>query len=287
MVPSPLKMSGLEKASILLMSLGSAASNEVLEHLTPEQRELLGAQITRMRRIRPPTQQQVLDEVSRHVQEIEDDTCLDGSRHPEPPLRWLERCDPAEVAGVLSRERPHNAALVIAHLSANGAAAVLPLLDEDARNQVTHRLATMGRASAEAARAADRVMRDRLLNRSESNRRVNRQIAASSTVASARPSSARAACGSPEDLSLMPDAELRGLLAQLDTEDLCLALTVASPELTSSVLANVGGDVGLAVKESLAGPTQPRVRDVEAAQRRIMTVLSGTAGVSRGGTESE
>ncbi len=39
------ELTGLEKASVLLMSLGASVSAKVFEQLTPPERELLGAQI--------------------------------------------------------------------------------------------------------------------------------------------------------------------------------------------------------------------------------------------------
>lgn len=297
MVQSTLEMSGLEKASVLLMSLRSETSNEVLKRLTPEQCELLGAQIVKMRHVRAVTRQRVLDEVTTSVREIrQKNSREDGDIDSEPPLRWLEKRDPAEVAELLSQERPHNAALVIAHLSPNGAANVLPLLDENSRNQVTHRLATMGPVSAEAVKAADEVMRERLLNRSadgEPGRRPSQAplggpagaaIRARESVLSAILAadsipfeSGTTSSRSPEDLVLMPTDELKVLLARLETDDLCLALKVASSELKSAVLANVPDHVEQVLRRSLEGPPQLKVREIEAAQRRIMNVLCGAA----------
>lgn len=281
MVQSVLEMSGLEKASVLLMSLGSEISNEVLECLTPEQRELLGAEIVKMRRVRTPIRQRVLEEVNRSVRAIRQRNArARDASDSEPPLGWLEERDPAEIAAVLSHERPHNAALVIAHLSANGAASVLPLLDETSRNQVTHRLATMGPVSPAAAKAVDEVMRERLLSQSahgEHGSRPSRTPIGASAVDSVPSDDRTTSCRSPEDLALMPQDELKDLLAQLNTDDLCLALKVASGELTSAVLANVDDHVERVLRRSLANPTQPKLREIEAAQSRIVNVLSRPA----------
>ena len=172
MVASTLEMSGIEKASVLLMSLESGASSEVLKRLTPQQRELLGAQIVKMRHVRSVTQQRVLEEVKRTIRAgTLADNGEDNTHAQDAPLKWLEDLDPVELVDHLAGEGPHNTALMIAHFTPDKAAAVLSHLDESTRNKVAHRLAAMGPMSAEAVQAVDKVMRQRVLARASDGER--------------------------------------------------------------------------------------------------------------------
>ncbi len=145
MVASSLEISGIEKASVLMMSLGSEASSEVLKRLTSQQRELLGAQIVKMRHVRSVTRQRVLEEVKRTIRAgTLADSVEDNGYMRDAPLKWLEDLDPMEFVGHVAGEGPHNTALMIAHFTPSKAAAVLSHLDETTRNKVAHRLAAMG-----------------------------------------------------------------------------------------------------------------------------------------------
>lgn len=62
------KLSGREKAAILLISLGPEASAEVFKHLSDEEIEDLTLQIASMRRVDPEIRQRVLSEFSEMMQ---------------------------------------------------------------------------------------------------------------------------------------------------------------------------------------------------------------------------
>jgi flagellar motor switch protein FliG len=64
------QLTGLEKASVLIMSLSASASAEVFEHLSADERELLGAQILRLDEVDVDTRERVLAEATRARVEI-------------------------------------------------------------------------------------------------------------------------------------------------------------------------------------------------------------------------
>ena len=254
MVDGSLEMTGLEKASVLLMSLGPEASSEIMKHLSPEQQELLGARIVSMRPVRTVTQQRVLDEVRELV-------CVpSGECDIEPPLKWMDRLDPDVIAGLLAAERPQNVALVISHLSPQTAAGVLGILEEKLRNQAAHRLATIRSVAPEAVSAVDQAMRKQLQGARE---RVQERRAGLPTT--------------PEDLVFLPDAQLREVLSRSSVENLRLVLSVASEDLRSAILANAPDDIVSRMRSSEPGADRPRVRDIETAQRSIVDEATAVA----------
>ena len=99
------------------------------------------------------------------------DNGQDSGHEVNAPLKWLEDLDPAEVVDLVSGESPHNTALVIAHFSPRGAAAVLSHLDETMQNKVARRLAAMGPMSSEAVKAVDEALRQRVVTRRSSGKR--------------------------------------------------------------------------------------------------------------------
>jgi len=161
------KLTGLEKASILLTSLGAAESSKVFAQLSQDERETLGAQIVTLRHVSSVTHRSVMDEVAEYVRygkssPVAGNTQASAAAGDEP-FKWLEGEEPEFAALVLERERPQNVALALAHVTPNAAADILSCLRENLRNQVAHRLATIKSASPEVVRAADQAMRDKAL----------------------------------------------------------------------------------------------------------------------------
>jgi len=152
-------MSGIEKASVLLMTLGPDASEQILSKLKPEERDVLNAQIARMRsgggsgEDRAEVRSRVLDEVR------------DAMHGPRPsggvPFRWLESKDPVEIAGMLAGERPRTIALVLSYLLPGVVASVMGRFDEKTRDRVAHALAEGSPASDDVVRTIDEAMQAR------------------------------------------------------------------------------------------------------------------------------
>jgi flagellar motor switch protein FliG len=161
------ELSGVEKASMLLMALGTGTSAEVFRHLTEPEIERLSAEIIRMRRVDPGVMDDVVAEfertcslgasvgsggkdfavqvLSQAVGQEKADRLLQkaasctGSR----PFGRLWNSEAAQIACVLSRESPQIVALVLSHLSPERSAAVLSELSDDLQVQVALRICSL------------------------------------------------------------------------------------------------------------------------------------------------
>lgn len=260
MVDSYVEMNGLEKAAVLLMTLGPEASGEVMKHLDPEQREMLGARIVNMRPVRTVTQQRVLDEVKKLVHPLVSDGSEQPEAESEPPLKWVDRLAPEVIAELIGSERPQNVALVISHLSPQTAAGVLGILDDKLRNQAAHRLATMGTVPPEVIAAVDQAMRSRLQN-------VEKSV----------PQKGAALPATLEDLVFLPDTQLREVLSRVSVDNLRLVMSVANEDLRSAILANAPDDIVSRITSGDPDAAHPRVRDIEIAQQNIIDEVTAVA----------
>ena len=266
MIQTSSELTGLEKASVLLMSLGSEASEEVLMRLSAEERDLLGAQIVRMRSVKSVVRDRVLGEVSEAMR---------SSRPGDTGLfQWLESFDPERVAGMLAGERPHTIALVLSHLSPSMVSSVFACLDDKTRNAAACSLTKVGQAPDEVLKTIDEMMRKRALGFS------NMRFAISDLRFGGQPISNRkseiindSALTSLEDLIQLPDARVRELLGEADLDDICLALRVASDELLAAVLRNVPATTSELIRQKLEGTAQIRIREIEIAQQRVLGAL--------------
>jgi flagellar motor switch protein FliG len=279
-------LSGIDKAAVLLMSLGASKSAKVFEHLNASERELLGAHIAGLRHVDDVIRQAVMGEVSQLVRgEQPAETTIDDG-HLREPLKWLERLDPVKVAHMLGSERPQNVALVLAHLAPQAAAAVLSCLDEGIRNQAASRLVDMRTPSREVVEAVDEVMRRRFAGPSSRSRNAGREsligilgnakdlVKESITGAFAKPgSNCSEEIASPEDLIGFTDSDIRRFISEVDREDLYLALRVASDELKSVIIENASEELALTIHRELASPLQIRLREIESAQERFINAM--------------
>ncbi|HHH49181.1 MAG TPA: flagellar motor switch protein FliG [Gammaproteobacteria bacterium] len=163
----PKELSGVERAAILLMTLGEQAAAEVLKHMDPKEVQKLGAAMAQIDNV---TRHQV-DEVLRHFcQTVQEETGLGlgsdeyvrkvlvnalgqdkaeglidriiqgGNTKGLETLKWM---DPRAVAEVIRLEHPQIMAIVLSYLEPDQAAEVLALFPERVRVDVTLRIASL------------------------------------------------------------------------------------------------------------------------------------------------
>ena len=71
----------------------------------------------------------------------------------------------------------------------------------------------------------------------------------------------------------LDDRSLQTLLKEVSREDLLLALKTASPNLTQKIFANMSSRAVEIMKEDMGASGPVRLREVEAAQARVVATL--------------
>jgi flagellar motor switch protein FliG len=173
---------GLEKAAILLMTLGEEEAAEVFRHLAPKEVQRLGETIARMKGVTRERVDQVMEnftdlaanehmlvaDSNEYVKAVlrkalgDDkanlliDRILQGSDVSGiESLKWM---DATSVAELLRNEHPQIAAAILVHLEFDQAAEVLKLFAERQRNEVMVRIATLDGIQPIALRDLNEVM---------------------------------------------------------------------------------------------------------------------------------
>lgn len=181
---SGIVLSGIEKASVLLISLGSDISTSVLQQLTPEEIERLTAEIVMLKRVDQPVRDQVLEECSKSLgnqgavggaeyARVILEQVVGGTKAKElltrlssgggaGSFRWLRAVPPPQLAQCIRGERPQVAALVLGHLPAEQAAQVLSALPDQMQGEVALRLTAMQPTDPEVVRGVDDILIQRL-----------------------------------------------------------------------------------------------------------------------------
>ncbi len=173
--PKSTEISGLQKAAILLVSLGEEASAEILKALEEDEVQKLGREVARLGSVSAEKAETVLDEF--HQLSQAHDYVLKGGMEfarkllvsaygPEQARKLLDRlvktlgteavsfdslqnADPQQLAKFIHNEHPQTIALVLSHLNPTQAAALLVSLPPEMRPDIALRMAGLDQISPE------------------------------------------------------------------------------------------------------------------------------------------
>jgi flagellar motor switch protein FliG len=172
---SPEPLSGVQKAAILLVSLGDQVSAEILKHLEEDEVQKVSREVARVGSISNEQAELVLQEFFDMT--VAHDYVLKGGLDyarkllmsafgPDTATRMLDRlvkalgtefasfdalqkADPQQLARFIHSEHPQMVALILSHLNPSQAAALLISLPLEMRADVAFRMARLDRISPE------------------------------------------------------------------------------------------------------------------------------------------
>jgi flagellar motor switch protein FliG len=179
------KLSGEEKAAVLLLTMGENAAAEVMKHLEPKDIRRLGGPMATLSDLTAELRNEVLQEF-RTLSSGSAPAGADGKDYmkkiltkalgPQKATQLLSTISSQEYAGLdslkwldtkaiermVSAEHPQTAAVILAHLEADQASQVMLLLSEQARVDIAYRLATMEEIQPDVLRELSEVLESEL-----------------------------------------------------------------------------------------------------------------------------
>lgn len=207
--------------------------------------------------------------------------------------RALEGVSPDGLARLLESEHPQVATLILAHLAPAQAMRVLRGLPVASQTELVERLARLDAAIPPALlQEVGAVLRDQVKGLA---RETGKAAGGPKVVAEMMKHADKATEGRIFDDLEQRDPELAGsiramlftfedclqfdnrsmqtLLKEVAREDLLLALKTASPALSEKIFANVSSRAAEILREDLSSSGPARLKDVEAAQQRIVAAV--------------
>lgn len=203
----------------------------------------------------------------------------------------VKRADPNHLASILRREHPQTVALVLSNVEPENAAGILGGLPDETRAEVIVRMATLDKTSPEVIKQVEQVIERQVssgfaggVTYGEGAKTVaevlNRVDPATQKAILERlddhsPSLAdqiRALMFTFEDLVDVDDRGLQRLMQEIDQKDLVLALKAASEDVAGRIFKNMSERTSSIVKQELEFLGPVRLKNVEEAQRRIVSV---------------
>lgn len=190
-------LSGTRKAAILLSLLGEDSAAPILRNLPPDDLERITEEIANMGQVSVDVTVQVLEEYQKIMSAQEyiaiggQDVAVrllvkafgeNGARSMVERLsqsdesksfriETLRKADPQQLARFLVGEHSQTKALVLSHLDAKQASALLMRLEPEARADCVRRLASLGHFSPEVAAKVSSVLNRRLRSTGDQTRR--------------------------------------------------------------------------------------------------------------------
>jgi len=215
-----------------------------------------------------------------------------STRAPLGAMQTIADMDPRSIFNLIRDEQAQAITFVISHLSPEKAAQVLALLRTEQRDMVIDRLATLAPTPVEVGEKVVEVLNAKLgvkqtramaqtggitstadvLNAMD--KAVSRECLASMEERNPELSTAiRKKMFTFEDLLLFEAPVIQRIMREIDMRDLTLALKKASEPLKRLMLSNISRRAAESVTEELAFLGHVKLRDVEAAQFRIIDAV--------------
>jgi len=181
-------LSGLQKAAILLISLGPEKSSAVFKHLKEEEIEDLTLEIANTRSISPQIKEAVINdfyEICLAQQYIAEggigyakellENALGADKAFEvigkltsslqvKPFEFVRKTDATQLLSFIQDEHPQTIALILSYLSSTQAATIISALPPESQADVAKRIATMDRTSPDVIKEVERVLESKLAN---------------------------------------------------------------------------------------------------------------------------
>ncbi len=177
---------GVEKAAILLISLGPEKSAAIFKHLKEDEIEALTLEIANTRSIAPELKEGVVNEfyeiclAQQYIAEggvAYAKDLLEKALGPETarvilgkltaslqvrPFEFIRRTDPQQLVNFIQDEHPQTIALILAYLPTAMASEVLSMLSDEKQADVARRIANMDSTSPEVIRQVENVLEKKL-----------------------------------------------------------------------------------------------------------------------------
>jgi flagellar motor switch protein FliG len=204
----------------------------------------------------------------------------------------LKNADTSQLAGFLQKEHPQTIALILSHLSSDQSARTLAEFPAELRNTVSHRMATIGKVSPALLKEVETVVED--IARTEIGQSVSvtggtKSLAAVLNMCDSETQRAileyieqqdanvstdvKRLMFMFDDLMYVDDRGIQRVLREVDKRELALSLKVVDDKLKDKILKNMSERAQELLKEELQFMGPVRLKEVEAAQTRIVEVV--------------
>jgi len=311
-------VTGIRKAAMLLILLGDKVSAELVKQLSDDEVQLVAREVARLESISSEDAEALLEEF--YQMHMAHDFVVRGGLDyakkmliaafgPEVAKKLIDRlskalggdyanldilqkADPQQLAKFIHNEHPQTIALVLSHLNASQAAALLVSLPPEMRSDVSLRMANLDQISPEIVNKIASVIGQKLQAIGEFSRESYGGVRAVSEMFNRLDSGTskeildnierhnsglvetiRHLMFVFEDLLLIDVNQLKEILARIDRKSLTLALKGTSDSLKDHFFSTMSARAVEMMKEDIEALGPVRIKEVETAQQQIISII--------------
>ena len=312
------QISGVEKAAILLVTLGDQASSELIKELEEDEVQKVSHEVARIGSVAPEKAEAILEEY--YQMTVAHDYVLKGGLDyarkllvnafgPDAARRLLDRlvkalgtevttfdalqkADPQQLAKFIHSEHPQMIALILSHLNASQAAALLTSLPAELRADVALRMASLDQISPEIIAKVATIIGQKLKALGEFSRESVGGVRAVSELLNRLDSTTskeildkidgedtnlaetiRHLMFVFEDLLLLDPNGIKEILGKVDRKVLTLALKGTSEELRKHFMDSMSQRGSEMLREDMDALGPVKIKEVEGAQQQIIAIV--------------
>lgn len=182
------ELDGIQKAAILLITLGPEKASDIFKHLKEDEIEQLTLEIANTRSVSPSQKEEVLNEfyevclAQQYIAEggigyakdllqkaLGDDKAkevlgkLTASLQVRP-FEFIRKTEASQILNFIQDEHPQTIALILSYLSPQQAAGIIGSLTPDKQTDVAKRIALMDRTSPDIIKEVENILEQKLAN---------------------------------------------------------------------------------------------------------------------------
>jgi flagellar motor switch protein FliG len=311
-------LTGIRKAAMLLILLGDKSSAEIVKLLSEDEVQLVSREIARLDAISSDDAEVLLEEF--YQMNMAHDFVVRGGLDyakkmlhqafgPEvgkkvidrlskslggeyANLDVLQKVDPQQLANFIHKEHPQTIALVLSHLNASQAAALLISLPSEIRSDVALRMGNLDQISPEIINKIATVIGKKFKSIGDFSRESYGGIRAVAEMFNRLDSGTskeileviehqnpnlvetiRHLMFVFEDLLMIDPFQLKEIAGRIERKVLTLALKGTSEQLREHFMATMSARGAEMMREEMEAMGPVRIKEVEAAQQQIIALV--------------
>jgi flagellar motor switch protein FliG len=310
------RLNGRQKAALLLLSMDVETATGIMRKLSQDEIEAVTLEIANVKGVNAPVVENVTDEYHQLI--VAQQYMIQGGLEYAQNLLehtlgyakavdviekvkmlshvtgfdTLKKADPRQLASFLQKEHPQTIALILSNLSPDQTAMVLTEFPQELRNDVTYRVATLGKVSPSLINEMETVLEEVAeaeISQSMSSLGGTKSVASilnrCTTVEARKIMEELEQRDSNlalevkrlmflfEDIIFIDDKGIQRLLREVDKKDLAMSMKVSEEKLKDKIYRNMSERAQELLKEEIQYMGPVRLKEVEAAQQRIVEIV--------------
>jgi flagellar motor switch protein FliG len=224
----------------------------------------------------------VLDKLARSMQKHEN-------------FAYLGKIKPQQIADFIVNEHPQTIALILAHMDSTSAAETMSYFQDEIRAEVSIRMANLGEIGPNIVRKVSTMLESKLESFAglkvevggpravaEIFNRLGQQVSKTTLtyieqIDDKLAESIKEMMFTFEDINKLDANAITEILKSIDNKDLALGLKGANDDLKEKFLSRMSSRAAAAFEEELGFLGAVKLKDVEAAQRKIVELVQSLA----------